>query len=864
MSLEASDIYYHSERQMDLKRDYVGMIPFSLELLKLKDINMKTKYIEDRDKYISDDIINVKFKSKVKNSDEMLDIVDKRIENAVSGSEYESKLISYRETLQSHSSKYEDSSDIWGSIAIPELRKTLYNQGFKIRNINKSTGEIKEVEYVVYKRSSAKSRTGQCLFIRKELFNRMIKWSRMNLPFKKNMTIDLASLLAYESLVGSSLEDLITINVDNILIVDDIDSKFKTKANIVRKNEETGFLDSFYNENADASNSIFDGESLLDTMYFPKGKGMMLLRNHMFKSASFNCNVQGFLRDNCPNELEFDDWTLYNMYGEPIKAKDVHMICTPSSVKALKFSHVLKSKSEKEMWNYWKDKVRLDGNIFGICKYDKSSKLGCDDSGNILQQTSYQMINCLPLNATDVNELIEKEKEYIDRLKHDNDFLMDEIYKNKDLTNSNESLYGLYQYNKGLINTRLFRDFKKFYINRKVTHAKKGKIKINGDYCVLLGNPIELLHHAIGKFDISNFDLVLKNNEVYSSLFNDGEKLVGFRNPNTSPSNVLIAINTHRYEICNYLNLSPNIVVVNAINFPIQDILSGCDYDSDTLLLSNDKKLVEIGDKCFGEYHVCLNHIKGDSKKYKLNEECHYEIDNQLSESQYNIGKVVNLGQLCMSTYWHLVNTESNIDDADILLKKVDVMTVLSGIAIDMAKKFYDLDIHKEIIHVSNNEVLKSKVGKPNFWIFVSQNKKTKDNVTKFECPMDFLMEELDGLKHSNKNKCISFLEFIIPTEIKNVSMRQVNRVNDVIKKYNNEIKAIKVKKNEDGNESYTEIEELSLSTSRVISKWKLKPETIAFILKHTYEDFDSLLLKMVKILYETDSEKLLGVIKKG
>lgn len=869
MSLEASDIYYHQHRQMEFKREYLGMIPYSLESIKLLDVGLKTNYNEKRDKYTSNDIINVQFKSKVKSADDMLEAHNKKIERIKEMEnkpkeyiEYENKLFEYKEVLEYHSSKSEE-GDLWDEISIPELREDLYENGLKVRFKNYRTGNVKEIEYVVYKRSSAKSRTGQCLFIKKSLYKKMMNWSRMDLPFRSGMKVDLGSLLAYESLVGSSLESTITINPDNILIVDDVDSKFKTKANVVKKNEDTGFLDSFYTEEGNVSNSLFDGQSLLESFYFPKGKSMMLLRNHMFKSASFNTNIQEFLKDNCPVDVKYDDWEISDMYGNLINAKDVHMITTPSSLKSLKFTHVLPIKEDKYMYEHWKQKVKEDGNVFGVCKNEKSSKLGNNINDEVLQQTSYQMINCLPLKKNDLKELVSSEVEYINRLKSDDYFLVNEIYKNRDMTNSNEALAALFYHNEDLIQTKVFREFKKFYINRKVSHAKKGKIRMQGDYCVMVGNPIEMLYHAISKFDLAKGSMSIHKNEIYTTLFKDKEKTVGFRNPNTSPSNVLISINTKNDKIDKYMNLTDNIVVVNAINFALQDILSGCDYDSDTLLLSNDAKLVEVGERCFGHYHVCLNEIKGDKKSYKLDKKSHFEIDNQLSESQYNIGRVVNLGQLCMSTYWDMINNGLTGLEVDDLLKKVDVMTVLSGIAIDMAKKFYDLDIAKEISYVAKNESLKVKEAKPNFWIYVNKNKKNKPNTVHYDCPMDYLMEELSNFKHSERYKYVKFDEFIKSADIKGVSYRQTNILRDLINEYADEVKSININA-KSKEEKHMLIGEASIECIDKVKSWKIKPETIAFILTRTYNDDEAILLKAIKVLYDMNKELLFDVIISG
>ena len=98
-----------------------------------------------------------------------------------------------------------------------------------------------------------------------------------------------------------------------------------------------------------------------------------------------------------------------------ILAKDVHLITTPSSLKAFKFSNLLGT--EKDMWNYWKDIVLKDGCVFGVCKSEKKSKRGFDDLGNILQQTSYQMLNSLPMTKDDIKEFTTLEKEFISKLK---------------------------------------------------------------------------------------------------------------------------------------------------------------------------------------------------------------------------------------------------------------------------------------------------------------------------------------------------------------------------------------------------------------------------------------------------------------
>jgi hypothetical protein len=151
--------------------------------------------------------------------------------------------------------------------------------------------------------------------------------------------------------------------------------------------------------------------------------------------------------------------------------------------------------------------------------------------------------------------------------------------------NSNEAYAAIYNINKEFADTKVFKDYRSSKIKAFVHHTKKGKIRLKGDYCVMIGNPMEELLHAVGYLPVDketgildkDYIGILKNNEIYTSLFKDDDELVGFRNPHTSQSNVLISKNKFKSEFKEYFNFSKNIVIVNAINFELQDMLSGCD-----------------------------------------------------------------------------------------------------------------------------------------------------------------------------------------------------------------------------------------------------------------------------------------------
>ena len=968
LSLEASDIYGHMFRGKNIKDSFSGMIPYSLELIKLKSIGFKyktTKTNKINGKETSRDIINVKFNFKVQDAKTIISKIKKKIKkdeirldkehkNLKELNMLDTKLpdikrkidkctkkndglknkISYLNNiikcLEKQIEIYKEYKDIvytryyqnfnivkitkisknkkkfieliklkrykvarriqkyniWDEMSNQVLREYLYKNGFIITTIKQyknKKGElisnVKEDHYRVYKRSSSKSRTGQCLFIKDNLYQPMIDWARMYLPFIEGMELDYASLLAYESLVGSSLEGTIKINPKNILIVKDVPSEFKHRCNVIRKDNITGLLNSF-NEEYEVNNSLFDGESLLSSEIFPEGQSMILLRQHMFKSASFNCNIQQYLKDHCPEGMEFDKWKINNMFGQPILAKDIQMIFCPTSLKALKFDKDLDI-TQKEIWEHWKKIIKKEKCIFGICKHEKPSKRGKDELGNILQQTSYQMLNSLKANLDDITELAQFELDYIKKLKNDDQFFIDYAIENSNEINSNLMFGEIAKRNIDFVSTEMFRIFRAREINDHVSHCKKGKIRLSGDYCVLLGNGLEFLSHAIGKFDIDTVDvntLPLKENEIFTKLHDFNTELTCFRNPHTSPSNVLVAKNKYVEEIGKYFNLSSNIVCVNAIKFPIQDIFSSMDYDSDSIAIFKSEKLLEVAKRCYKKYDVCVNDITSDKRPYKLTSTDMCKIDNRLANSQRNIGEVVNLGQWCLSAYWDHLKKGKTVDELSELMKSVDIMTILSGVCIDLAKKFYLININDEIENVKKTELLgKSRPIFSKFIIGKGRKVKSKKQEIKnknkliekarfFHCPMDYLNTRMSNLDYADGHKNIE-LNSLLEEMNNKADWGQEQKVIDYVNNMVSELNYINAKNS--GDKDY-EIEEKNNQIDDVIKYYKyymnkltVNRDTMISILNHMiqYNQTD-IQVKLLNILFTTQKKTFLEVFK--
>lgn len=166
-----------------------------------------------------------------------------------------------------------------------QLRNELYKNGFVCNG----------VKYCRMKRSTGSARVGKCLFINETLFKPILNFSSGEIRLEEGQEIDLAAYEGYIALPSSSIIDILPIKPENILLIDDFDSTFKEK--VIETHDENGWLKTSEKE-CEITNTIWDGQSLMDISLFGEYTeyGMVLLRNLMFKSCCFNCNIQQWFK----------------------------------------------------------------------------------------------------------------------------------------------------------------------------------------------------------------------------------------------------------------------------------------------------------------------------------------------------------------------------------------------------------------------------------------------------------------------------------------------------------------------------------------------------------------------------------------
>lgn len=542
---------------------------------------------------------------------------------------------------------------------VADIRSDIYENGFVCEGI----------KYVRFKRSSGSSRVGKCLFINERLYDIMHEWEMCGIQVDEGQDIDLAALEPYIALTLSSIIDTIEIKPENILVVDDYKSVFCERAIATRLVD--GRLVS-KPEDVEISNSIWDGQSLMDRSLFGEysNKGMLLLRARFFKSCCFNANIQQWFADHRIKKV-----SQLNGYTRAKKIEDVKLITTPSSIKYLKFGTL----------DQWLDTLET---TFGVVKYEKKTHFF---DGRMVQ-THYQLINTLQMTYEEVEQFIKPSLDYARMIKTDPAVLRhqisyqyqspDDTFYTKAVTSKNDIIYRLLGMNDRFAKTKMYRNFCNDLIKSFIKNLRCGHVLVRGNYSTLCGNPIEMLKMAIGQFDGKS---IIERNTVHCEMFENGKELLGSRSPHVTIGNILVTKNIIRPEIARYMNPTNEIVYVNSIQENLLERLSGADFDSDTMMLTDNEILVTAAKRNYDNFPVPTKLVESAKRKRKYTNREKADLD--IKTSVNKIGEIINLSQELNSILWDRINKGASIEDVMELYCDISQLDVMSNLEIDSAKR---------------------------------------------------------------------------------------------------------------------------------------------------------------------------------
>ena len=508
--------------------------------------------------------------------------------------------------------------------------------------------------------------------------------------------------------------------------------------------------------------SVFAGNGYGD-------KGFLLLRNRFFKSAGFNTRLQDYYRENgitavtdmfgneipaenvlmvtTPNSVKIFKFAdvICNMIPEEKKATLLEVEKVMEQLKSNKeevkkqitatkrkrtmrgeentsdlteqisaLEEQLKSLDEeiktaekpvkrekrKLTWNWYKEQIA--GDPFGVCKYEKQSKFGDK------QQLWYQVVGSLNLTEDDLRELVDNQITEVNLIKKNVAWFKHFIGQSGDFKTADDMMLTLLDKNDAFSHTKWYKDYRRSRIQGILDKIKMGKIQIPGsDFRVLFGNPYEMLFSSSGQ-EIT--DSIIHDFECYCPAFGDGEELFGFRSPHICTGNSALLTNVYRPE-WKWFNLTDNIIAVNfwGKGAFLSPVWNGADTDSDTAYIGNNKIILDKVREAVlsGNFPIPINGEEPEAKIVKYGKDALANTDTQLCNDY--IGRVCNLGRDLQAFFWHIYNsgTERQKKYLPDIYDDICICEVLSNIAIDSAKRRYNLNIAQEISHIKTRPYLR-------------------------------------------------------------------------------------------------------------------------------------------------------------
>jgi hypothetical protein len=201
--------------------------------------------------------------------------------------------------------------------------------------------------------------------------------------------------------------------------------------------------------------------------------------------------------------------------------------------------------------------------------------------------------------------------------------------------------------------------------------------------------------------------------------------------------------------------------------------ITDADQDSDSGYTTNQADIVEHARNCYQNYPTIKNNIPKEKNIYGKSMDDYAGIDNNLAKSQLDIGESSNLAQIAQ-TY------ACNFDDTK-YIDYVCILSVLAQVAIDNAKRRFDIDLTGEIKRIKDDMDIKTNLY-PSFWKLIKRGFNDKNVNEGLKCPMNYLYD-LDLSEFHHKDSTLPMSHFFIKYEMGN-NIRTCRKVEDIISKY--------------------------------------------------------------------------------
>ena len=297
--------------------------------------------------------------------------------------------------------------------------------------------------------------------------------------------------------------------------------------------------------------------------------------------------------------------------------------------------------------------------------------------------------------------------------------------------------------------TEFYKSFRSDTVKHFKSRLKDGRIAVCGNYQVLFGNAYEFLVALTDESYEPTFSYSLEDGQVCTTGFAHGEMVLCARSPHITMGNLYLAKNTNQGDILTYFNLTPNIICVNAIESNIQQRLGGCDYDSDSMLVTNDPWIIAGVTGCYNilKVPVCKAEPVGKTD-YVNTPRSLAKLDQTIAKNK--IGEIVNLSQFLNCLLWDGLFTEQGDHHPMDIYHDICILAVLSGMEIDKAKRLYSADSTKvlsRLRHYRQNYKRDHGGNLPAFYKYIvgDETPDVGENNAHLEAPMAFVHDAVDA-----------------------------------------------------------------------------------------------------------------------
>ena len=711
-----------------------------------------------------------------------------------------------------------------------------------------------------------------------------------------------------------------------------------------------------------ASNVMFDGMGLIDKSCVPyEDANFIFTRHDAWKSGLTKMDLQQYFKDKLGDK--YKSAKIKDMFGNEHYVKDIKVVTTDNSFKILKYKDSPKYReygknAENVLYQKWCENFDKKGGQFAVTGIEHESKYGKYAKNNYQVMASVDFQNKIddvideikyPENATpkqiaeiNMKAFIKEQTELINGYKDDDAKFIGWLREYAKQDEKANMYLDMIDHNAEILNTPEFRNWKSKKISKMVEEMRTGRILTEGKNQVLIGDVQALANCVVyGRDEVersinSGEDIytMFKNEtkgknrqRVFTKGFGKGDKIAMARNPQIGNFSIVSAENVfdESYEICNYIELGDDMLLVDNTEYLLQATLSGQDLDYDHCLSMKNKTLDALINKQYNDKNVLVPVDKTGNKKMKYVFSAEDKTKKGILIGTNRVGQNSNLAQLLQAQREHLIynNTNGEFDkQIEELTKLIHRANALQNHEIDGAKRVSNINTsdemgsiqrNKSILRYSedeaelmNKELAKKKFVKENKGILSAEelediiNKKAYDEVktvttntpkrplafdnikkgnktvtTKLDCNLDMLNEKIkdsiNTAKYGKADKDLFTIVKKLETKVTSNESKRVTKVINAIDEYDKQIKHILSGLSGATKEEMKEGYEIITMYSNWIS------ERIDKIAKSglTQEEYLQLVNKAVgknstlqgsifKVLYKNDKEKFINCFVEG